>query len=533
MKPLEFPVRNWQFTVVLFAMLAALGVSSWLAIPRGEDPPLEVPTFIVIAVYPGASPADLERLVVRDVEERLDALDNVDQIESRIQDGVATIQVEFDVGEDPDDRYEEVLREMNALRPELPAELVNFTVEKFTTLDVAIAQVALVSETAPYHDLDRLAERMEDRLGALPGVRKAERWGVPERQVDVALDLGRLARLDLPPSRVLQAIGGESADLPAGRVEAGARSFNVRTSGSYETPAQVAATVIAGAEGRLIRVRDVADVSWGYADSTYRARYNGKRAVFVTVTQQEGQNIQAVRDGVWSTLDAFEAELPAGITLERGFDQAHNVSHRLTRLGEDFAHRDRARAGHAASARLARGRHRHGLDPALAGDRAHPALLDRLHRQPALDRGRGDRARPPGGRLDRGGGEHHALPARGPLAVRGRDRGHAADRGRGAGATATLIFAFVPLLFLPGAPGQYIRSLPAAVIATVVASLFVSLTIIPWLASLVLPRHERREWQPRPPRVRASASTQTYAPVLDRALRVTRGVRWPAPHSWS
>ena len=73
MKLLDFPVRNWQFTVIVFAMLAALGVSSWLAIPRGEDPPLDVPTFIVIAVYPGASPADLERLVVRDVEERLDA----------------------------------------------------------------------------------------------------------------------------------------------------------------------------------------------------------------------------------------------------------------------------------------------------------------------------------------------------------------------------------------------------------------------------------------------------------------------------
>ncbi len=61
MRLLDFPVRQWQFTVVVFAMLAALGVSSWLSIPRGEDPPLYVPTFTVIAVYPGASPADLER----------------------------------------------------------------------------------------------------------------------------------------------------------------------------------------------------------------------------------------------------------------------------------------------------------------------------------------------------------------------------------------------------------------------------------------------------------------------------------------
>src|SRR5687768_13321725 len=169
MKLLEFPVRNFQFTIVLFVMLAALGVTSWLAIPRGEDPPLHVPTFTVIAVYPGASPTDLERLVVREVEERLDALDNVDQIESRIFDGVATISVEFDFGEDPDDRYDEVLREMNSLRRELPAELASFTVEEITTLDVAISQLALVSETAPYRELDRLAERMEDLLTALAG----------------------------------------------------------------------------------------------------------------------------------------------------------------------------------------------------------------------------------------------------------------------------------------------------------------------------------------------------------------------------
>jgi multidrug efflux pump subunit AcrB len=521
MKLLEFPVRNWQFTVILFAMLAALGVSSWLAIPRGEDPPLEVPTFIVIAVYPGASPADLERLVVRDVEERLDALDNVKQIESKIQDGVATTQVEFNVGENPDDRYEEVLREMNALRPELPAELARFTVEKFTTLDVAIAQLALVSETAPYHELDRLAERLEDRLSALPGVRDAERWGVPERQVDVALDLGRLSRLELPPSRVLQAIGSESADLPAGRVEAGARVFNVRTSGSYETPQQVESTVIAGAAGRLVRVRDVAEVTWGYADSTYRARYNGKRAVLITVTQQEGQNIQTVRDRVWSALDTFQAELPAGISLERGFDQAHNVSHRLSRLGEDFL--------------IAIGLVLITLLP--LGLRAAGIVMVSIPLSLAIGL---TMLRFTGFTVNQlsivGAVVALGLLVDDSIVVvenitrflrEGRSRVEAAIEATRqiavavVGATATLILAFVPLLFLPGAPGQYIRSLPAAVIATVLASMLVSLTIIPWLASLILPSHEA-EGGNRFLRAFERMIHATYAPVLDRALRHPR-----------
>ncbi|MGH7580098.1 MAG: efflux RND transporter permease subunit [Gemmatimonadales bacterium] len=518
MRLLDFPVRHWQFTVVLFAMLAALGVSSWLAIPRSEDPPLYVPTFTVIAVYPGASPADLERLVVRDIEERLDALENVDQIESRIQDGVATVNVEFDFSEDPDDRYDEVIREMNALRPELPAELRSLTVEKITTLDVAIAQVALVSETAPYHVLDDLAERLEDRLTALTGVRAAERWGVPERRVDVALDLGRLSRLDLPPSRVIQAITGESADLPAGRVEAGARVFNVRTSGSYETPEEVAATVVGGADGGLIRVRDVARVSWGYADSTYRARYDGRRAVFVTVTQQEGQNIGVVRDLVWGALDAFEAELPAGIALERGFDQAHNVSHRLTRLGEDFL--------------IAIGLVLVTLMP--LGLRAAGIVMLSIPLSLAIGLTLLYFAGFTVNQLSIVG----AVVALGLLVDdsivvvenitrflrEGRSRLEAAieaTRQIGVavvGATATLVLAFVPLLFLPGGPGQYIRSLPAAVIATVLASLFVSLTIIPWLASLILPAHAAGSGN-RALHAFEGAIHATYAPVLDRALR--------------
>src|SRR5688572_16602574 len=286
MKFLEFPVRNFQFTVVVFAMLAALGVASWNAIPKGEDPPLDFPQFTVIAAYPGASSTDLERLVVKDVEERLDALDHVDKITSHIENGIATITIAFEADQDPGKRYDEVVREMNGLRPDLPDELVRFSVEKGTTEDVAIAQLALVSATAPYRLLDSLAENLEDRISAIPGVRKAERWGVPARQVDVELDLGRLSRLNLPPGLVMQAIGGESANMPAGRIEAGGRVFDVNGSGSYETLDEVANTVVRESNGQLVHVRDLATVGWGYADSTHRTWFNGTRAVFLTVTQQ-------------------------------------------------------------------------------------------------------------------------------------------------------------------------------------------------------------------------------------------------------
>jgi multidrug efflux pump subunit AcrB len=521
MRILEFPVRHYQFTVVLFLMLAALGLSSWRAIPRGEDPPLDFPSYTIVAVLPGASPRDMERLVVRDAEERLDGLEKVNKITSTAHDGVATIVVEFEAGEDPDAKYEEVLREVNALRPDLPPELTRLTVDKATTLNVAIAQIALVSEFAPYVEMDRLAEDLEDRIGSVPGVRKAERWGAPERRVDVALDLGRLAQLDLPPGAVLQAIGGESQDIPAGGVESGLRRYSVKASGSYETLDQIASTVVRARGGQLLEVKDVADVRWGYADSTYQARYNGKRAVFVTVTQQEGENIGAVRDRVWEVLDRFEARLPAGVTMERGFDQAKNVSHRLSRLGEDFL---------IAIALVL-------ITLLPLGLRASAIVMVSIPLSLAIGISL----------LYFTGFTINQLSIVGAVIAlgllvddsivvvenitrflrQGHSRTEAAIQATRQiavavlGATATLVFAFVPLLFLPGGPGMYIRSLPLAVVYTVLASLFVSLTIIPWLSSLVL-KDDAPEGGNRVLRAFERGIHRTYAPLLDRALNRPR-----------
>ena len=520
MNVIRFPVRNSQFTIVMFLMVVALGVVSWLTLPRGEDPPLSFPTFAVVAVLPGASPADLERLVVKPIEDKLHALEHVEKLQSTMQDGIAVVRVEFTASENANDRYNEVLREVNALRPTLPGELRRLTVQKTTTLDVATAQLALVSPTASYATLDSLAEQLEDRLTATPGVRSAERFGVPARKVDVLLDLGRLSRLGIPAGRVIQAIGGESVDLPAGRVEAGGRAFTVKTSGSYENPEQVAATVVAGGDGRSIHVRDVAVVRWGYEDSTYRARYNGVRAAFVTVTQQGGQNVATVRDRTWKTLDLFERGLPAGVTLARGFDQARNVSERLSRLGIDF--------GLAIALVL--------LTLLPLGLRAAGIVMAAIPLSLAIGLSI----------MNLMGFTINQLSIVGAVIALGllvddsivvvenitrQIRAGKSPREAAVvateqivvavtGATATLVLAFVPLLFLPGGPGMYIRSLPVAVVSIVLASLAVSLTFIPWLSSIVLRGDQRGEG-----RVLAAFERgihATYAPLLDVALRRPR-----------
>jgi len=517
MKLTEFSVKNWQFTVVLFVMLAALGLTSLFRISRGEDPPIDFPTFTIVAVYPGASAEDLERLVVKQLEDTLHGLDDVRSISSNIRPGVARVQVEFEPNEDADKKYDDVVREVNALRTGLPPEVARLDIYKASTLDVNIVQVALVSPLASYATLDSLGEALEDRLTALPGVRTAERWGAPERQVDIDLDLGRLAALRLPVGQVLGAIGGESADIPGGSVDVGRRSFSVRSSGSYETLDQVRGTVVRGGNGRLVHVGDVAHVSWGSADSTYRARFNGRRAIFVTATQRAGTTVGAVRDRIYAGLDEFERTLPPGITLHRGFDQAANVAHRLGRLGEDFLI--------ALSLVL--------LTLLPLGGRAALVVMISIPLSLAMAVTS----------LAWTGFTLNQLSIVGMVIALGllvddsivvvenitryRRAGH--SRTQAAilatqqiwvavlGATATLVFAFVPLLFLPGGPGRYIRSLPVAVVFAVLASLVVSLTVIPWLASLLLGKDEGPEGN-RFLRAFDRGIHATYAPLLDRAL---------------
>ena len=111
MSLLEFPIRRYQFTLVAFAMLVALGITSFLNIPRQEDPHFAVARVRITVLYPGAEPQDVERLVVKPIEDRLSELDDVKRIESRSNDGGATMVEEFYSFVDADKKYEEVVRE--------------------------------------------------------------------------------------------------------------------------------------------------------------------------------------------------------------------------------------------------------------------------------------------------------------------------------------------------------------------------------------------------------------------------------------
>jgi multidrug efflux pump subunit AcrB len=488
MRLLEFPVRRYQFTLVAFLCLVALGVYAFKNIPREEDPYISFSAFFISTIYPGADPQDLERLVAKPIEDRIAELEGVHKLETTIVDGVAFVAVEFEAWTDPEKKYDEVTREINALRPTLPPEISLLEVRRVSPGRVNVTQLALVSEDAPYSELEDHARALKDLLKTVPGVRTAESWAYPPRELRVAVDLARMAHARVTPGQLLQALQSENASIPAGFVDVGARSFSLKTSGAYTSLEQVRDTVIGGTAGSSVRVRDVAQVSWDHGTLSYVGRFNGRRAVFVTASQKDGYNSIQVQSAIDAALDRYQESLPPRIRLERAFEQARNVSHRLNRLYTDFG----IAIALVALTLLPLGWRAAGIvmvsiplsiafglavlyfigyslnQISIAGFVVALGLLvdDSIVVVENISR-----------HLRAGG-------TRVAAALAGTRQIFAAILG----CTATLIFAFLPLLALPGNAGKFIRVLPTTVVATIVGSLLIALLVIPFLASRLLPR---------------------------------------------
>lgn len=489
MKIAEFSVKNSQFTFIVFCFVMALGLGSMFNMPRAEDPKFAPPGYNVVVVYPGAGPAEIEDKITDKLEAKLGALENIDRMRSLSFNGIAVLTIEFKHGEDTDKKYEEVVREVNAARAELPQDIYRLQIQKFSSSDVAILQGAIVSENASWAELRTQAERLEEDLEKIPGIKAADTWGFPKREVRIALNLPKMAAENVPVTRVLGALQSENLSIPGGAVNAGNRTFNVETSGDYQSIEEVRNTLVNGQNGRVLYLKDLADVEWAYEENRHLARVNGTRCVWVTARMKDEQNIFEVGEAVNKKVATWRAELPKSMDYNKVFDQNDSVSKRLTRFAKDF--------GIAILLVL--------LTLLPLGWRAALVVMVSIPLSIAI----GLFA------LDQLGYSLNQLSIVGLIIALGilvddsivvvenierwlreghsrREAAILATKQIGLavlGCTATLVLAFLPLVFLPEASGDFIRSLPLAVVLCVLASLFVSLTIVPFLSSRILSEH--------------------------------------------
>lgn len=489
MKISEYAVKNYQFTLIMVLMVLALGITTIFNMPRSEDPDMNAPNYPVVVVYPGASPKDMEELVVKPLEKKIYSLDDIKSIKTTIRDGLAVVFVEYKYAVNVDDKYQELVREVNSERANLPQEIYSMEVQKVQPSDVNVLQIALISENASRDKLKEKAEALQDELEKIPYLKNVEIMGLPDQLVRVDLNLEKLAQLHLPVTFIANAIQSEVANIPGGSVNAGTKSFNIKTSGNYQDIDEIKNTIIFSGNGKNIALKDVANVYFDYSQEKDITRLNGYRCVFVVAAQKSGGNITNAQKAYLPIIQNFKKTLPSNIDQQLMFDQADNVNNRLGGLGTDFLIAillvlvtllplgTRASIVVMVSIPLSLaigvillsvlGFSLNQLS--IVGLVVSLGLLvdDSIVVVENIERWMRD--------------GHSRLNA---TLKATKQIGMAVM-----GCTATLVIAFMPLMFLPEASGEFIRSLPVAVICSVIASMLVALTVVPFLSSKLLKPH--------------------------------------------
>ena len=518
MKLLEYAVKFPQMTMLVAAVLVVIGVSTIINMPRSEDPELSEPDFSIVVVYPGTSPKDLEELVVKPLEQKMSSLENIKHIRTTIQNGLAVVEVVYQHSVNIDEKYQEVIREVNNMHSELPQDIYSIDVQKWLPSNVNIIQAALVSENAPFNELKKYSKNFKDELEKLPMLKNVKINGLPDKMIRVELKIDKMSQMHIPLNAVLGSIQSESVNIPGGSVDAGTQAFNIQTSGSYKNVDEVKNTIVYSVNGKNILLKDIADVTFEFERNVYVTRLNTHRCIFVVAALKPNENITAAQKVYKPAIEKFKSTLPPGIDLIQNFDQAVNVDNRLRELGEDFL---------IAIALVS-------LTLLPLGYRS--AIIVMISIPLSLSIGIM--------LIDLLGFNLNQLSIVGFVVAlgllvddsivvvenierwlrEGHSRMDAVLKGvkqiaqAVVGCTMTLIIAFMPLVFLPGGSGDFIRSLPTAVIASVLASMAVALTIIPFLSSRMLKEHSAPTEGNIFLRLLKKAISKTYSVILDKAL---------------
>jgi hydrophobic/amphiphilic exporter-1 (mainly G- bacteria), HAE1 family len=319
----DIAIRRPVFTTMVTLGLVALG---WLGYQRLDTdlyPDVTMPLISVMVAYPGASPEDIEREVIKPLEEAVIAINHIDYVQSTSRDNFATLFIVFKLEADFDKAANDVRDKVAAIRQELPDDIEDPVIQKF---DIAAAPILVYTAQAPLpsHEVREIVEDLiKPTLEQVAGVARVDVVGGRKREVHVELDPVRLASLSLSPAAVVNQLNAANASVPAGHYTRNGREIAVRTLGEFENLEDIRNTVLsAGRDGSVVRVRDVAEVSDGFEEQRTLVRANGEEAVAFQVVKASKSNTVRVAEGVKAKLATLQPSLPKGLQASLLVDQS-------------------------------------------------------------------------------------------------------------------------------------------------------------------------------------------------------------------
>jgi len=320
----EFSVKNRASVFFGLVAIAIAGASAYSTLPRESFPDISIPNILVYTVWPGATPADVEKQLTDELERELQGLEGIKEITSTSTESVSMVNVEFVSGTDLDFALQKVRDRVNLAKSEFPEDAEEPVLRELNFSDVPILQVHLSGDAGAV-ELRRIAKALQDEVEPIPGVLRATLVGGVEREVKVDVDPERLRLYGASLDDVIKTIRNENVSIPGGDLKLTGQTLALRVPGEVEDPLKVEEFVVKAVGQRPIQIRDVAEVSYGFKDRSSYSRIDGKESVALSIQKRTGANIIAVTDRIKAEVERAKAKWPVGVSVTLLADQSKDI----------------------------------------------------------------------------------------------------------------------------------------------------------------------------------------------------------------
>ena len=322
--------------VIAFIVISVLvGGFAYVGLPKEGEPDIEIPALFVSVQFPGISAEDSESLLIKPMETELADLDGLDRMTSTAAEGYAGIVLEFDFGWDKSAITADVRDAMNAAQADFPEGAEQYSLTEFNFSKFPIVVVNLTGDV-PERTMARIAKDLQDELEALDSVLEAGIAGNRDEMVEVVIDPLRLESYSITPIELINVVVNNNQLIAAGEVETEQGTFSVKIPSSFDDVRDIYALPVKTNGDRVVTLGELARINYTFEDRAGTARFNGEPTVALQVVKRKGFNlidtVEQVKARVAKAQGAWPEELRAAVAVGTSNDQSRVVDSMVKQL---------------------------------------------------------------------------------------------------------------------------------------------------------------------------------------------------------
>jgi len=328
----NFSLRNRITVVLLLIMLVVLGVGAYNNLPKESYPEVEQSSIYIGTPYPGNSPTDIENLITRPIEKELNTISEIKEIRSNSIQGFSTIIAEFQSGIEIEYAKSKVKDAVDRSKINLPTDLpTESSVYEVSFSDFPAMSVTLSGKYS-LEELESYAELLKEELEKISDVSKVNITGVEEKEVSINVNPFELEARNLSFNDIENAILYENISVSGGNLLSDNIRRSVRLLGEFKSIHDFENIIISSKNGKIVFLKDVADIEFGYKEIESYTRLSGKPVVSVDVIRMPGTNLLLLNDKVNDAISVIKNKIPNDISIIIVNNQSQNTKEQVSTL---------------------------------------------------------------------------------------------------------------------------------------------------------------------------------------------------------